>query len=192
MCEPGSMPLENDPSPADLLRRIGGGDRAAFAAFYDIFAARVLGLVRRVLIDPAQSEEVTQEVFLEVWQSAPRFDADRGSASAWLYTLAHRRAVDRVRASEASRGRDERIGIRDLEVAFDSVAEAAEIRVEHTRVARALGKLSPPQRECVLLAYYAGYTHTEISTALSTPLGTIKSRIRDAMMALREELGVTP
>lgn len=179
-------------TPADLLRQIADGDRGAFADLYDRFAARVLGLVRRVLVDPAQSEEVTQEVFLEVWQGASGFDSERGSASAWLFTLAHRRAVDRVRSSVAARGRDERIGIRDQEVAFDSVAEAAETRVEHTRVARALGKLSPPQRECLVLAYYAGFSHTEIAAHLSEPLGTIKSRIRDALIRLREELGVIP
>lgn len=172
-----------------FLLRVQGGDREAFASLYDLFVSRVLGLVRHVLVDHAQAEEVTQEVFLEVWQRASTFDPERGSVSGWLMTLAHRRAIDRVRASQAGRNRDERIGIRDLPIPVDEVAETVETRVEHTRVERALGHLSPPQREAVLLAYYEGFTQTEIAERLKIPLGTVKTRIRDGMIKLRQILG---
>ncbi|WP_022894111.1 ECF RNA polymerase sigma factor SigK [Agromyces subbeticus] len=180
-----------DPTAEQLLTRVGGGDRAAFSALYDATSARVFGLVRRLVVDPAQAEEVTQDVYLEIWQSAPRFDASRGNALAWMFTLAHRRAVDRIRASQASRDRDLRIGARDLDVPVDTVAEAVEIKVEHERVRTALGALSELQRECVSLAYYGGLTQSEIADRLEVPLGTVKTRLRDGMIRLRTALGVT-
>ena len=175
----------------ELLVATAAGDRRAFSRLYDQTAARVHGLVVRVLVDAAQAEEVTQEVFLEAWQTAARFDPARGAAAAWLLTLAHRRAVDRVRSVQASRERDLRTGIRDLGVPVDEVAEAAEIAVEHDRVRGALAELSPAQRECLALAYYAGCTQSEIAERLGLPLGTVKTRVRDGMIRLRELLGVT-
>ncbi|MGX5696625.1 ECF RNA polymerase sigma factor SigK [Agromyces soli] len=174
-----------------LLVATATGDRDAFSRFYDQTAPRVFGLVRRILVDAAQAEEVTQDVFLEAWQTAARYDPARGPAAAWLLTLAHRRAVDRVRASQAARDRDLRTGIRDLAVPVDDVAEAAEIAAEHERVAGALGQLSPAQRECLGLAYYQGLTQSEIATRLDLPLGTVKTRLRDGMIRLRDLLGVT-
>ncbi|NYD66761.1 ECF RNA polymerase sigma factor SigK [Agromyces atrinae] len=174
-----------------LLQRVAGGDQAAFSELYDQVAARIFGLVRRLLIDQSQAEEVTQEVFLEIWQTAPRFAAEKGSALSWLFTLAHRRAVDRIRSAQASRVRDMTIGIRDLEAPIDSVSEAAEIKVEHERVQRALGELTDMQRQAISLAYYGGLTQSEIATQLSVPLGTVKTRIRDGMIRLRDALGVT-
>ncbi len=179
------------PTAEELLSRVGAGDREAFGELYDQTAARVFGLVRRLVVDPAQAEEVTQDVYLEIWQTAPRYDASRGSAIAWLFTLAHRRSVDRIRASQAARDRDLRIGVRDLDVPVDTVAEAAEIRVEHERVIGALGGLSELQRECVSLAYYGGLTQSEIADRLEVPLGTVKTRLRDGMIRLRTALGVT-
>ena len=173
-----------------LLLLVADRDREAFAALYDMMSPRVLGLVTRLLRDPAQSEEVTQEVFLEIWQQANSFMAARGSAVSWMLTIAHRRAVDRVRASQASRDRDERIGIRDLDVAYDQVAETVEVRIEHERVKRAMARLTELQREAVILAYYGGYTHPEMAQMLRIPLGTVKTRLRDAMIRLRDELGV--
>ncbi|GAA1790347.1 ECF RNA polymerase sigma factor SigK [Agromyces lapidis] len=175
----------------ELLVATAAGDRDAFSRLYDETAPRVFGLVRRVLVDAAQAEEVTQDVFLEAWQTAARFDPARGAATAWLLTLAHRRAVDRVRSAQASRERDLRTGIRDLEVPVDEVAEAAEIAVEHERVSGALAELSPAQRECLALAYYGGCTQSEIAARLDLPLGTVKTRLRDGMIRLRELLGVT-
>lgn len=180
-----------DPTAEQLLTRVGTGDRDAFGALYDQTSARVFGLVRRLVVDPAQAEEVTQDVYLEIWQTAPRFDSARGGALAWMFTLAHRRAVDRIRASQAARDRDLRIGVRDLDVPVDTVAEAVEIRVEHERVVDALDALSELQRECVSLAYYGGLTQTEIADRLEVPLGTVKTRLRDGMIRLRTALGVT-
>ncbi len=179
------------PTPDELLARVGTGDREAFAALYDATAPRVFGLVRRLIVDPAQAEEVTQDVYLEIWQTAPRFDPARGSALAWMFTLAHRRAVDRIRSAQAARDRDLRIGARDLDVPVDTVAETVEVRVEHERVQEALADLSQLQRECVALAYYDGLTQREIAERLEVPLGTVKTRLRDGMIRLRSALGVT-
>jgi RNA polymerase sigma-70 factor, ECF subfamily len=175
----------------DLLVAVAQGDQDAFGAVYDRTASRVLGLVQRLIIDHAQAEEVTQEVFLEVWRTAPRFDQTRGSAMAWLLTMGHRRAVDRIRSSQAGHDRDERIGIRDLDPAYDSVAESAEIRIENERVKRALAQLTQLQREAIELAYYGGLSHSEISSRLAVPVGTVKTRLRDGMIRLRDAMGVT-
>ncbi len=174
-----------------LLVATASGDRGAFSLLYDQTAPRVFGLVRRLLVDAAQAEEVTQDVFLEIWQTATRFDPERGNAVAWLLTLAHRRAVDRVRSAQASRERDLKAGARDLAVPVDDVAEAAEVRIEHERVNAAFGDLSEAQRECIALAYYGGCTQSEIAAKLQVPLGTVKTRLRDGMIRLREVLGVT-
>jgi RNA polymerase sigma-70 factor (ECF subfamily) len=177
-------------SHEQLLGRVAQGDQAAFAELYDRLAPRVLGLIVRVLRDHAQSEEVTQEVFLEVWQNATRYDASRGGALTWVLTMAHRRAVDRIRSAQSSRDRDTREGIRDYRVEFDSVAEAVEISVEHERVKQALSRLTELQRQAVTLAYYGGYSHSEVAAMLSVPIGTVKTRLRDGMIRLRDELGV--
>lgn len=184
-------PQDSASHSALLLERVGSGDRDAFSLLYDAMAPRILGLIRRLLVDPAQSEEVAQEVFLEIWQTAPRFDRARGDATSWMLTLAHRRAVDRVRASQASRDRDARVGIRDLTIEFDEVAETVETRLEHSRVSAALARLTELQRQAILLAYYGGYSQREVADLLSVPLGTVKTRIRDGMIRLRDELGVT-
>ena len=195
--------IENVPSPPDrpdsaaatrpdlLLERVADGDRDAFSQLYDVMAARVLGLIRRLLVDQAQSEEVAQEVFLEVWQTAARFDSSRGDATSWMFTLAHRRAVDRVRASQSSRDRDTRVGIRELEIEFDEVSETVEARDEHRRITAALARLTELQRQAILLAYYGGYSHREVAEKLAVPIGTVKTRLRDGMIRLRDELGVT-
>ncbi|KQX07829.1 MULTISPECIES: ECF RNA polymerase sigma factor SigK [unclassified Leifsonia] len=175
----------------ELLERVATGDQRAFSELYDGVSARLFGLIRRLVVDPAQSEEVTQEVFLEIWQSAARFQPERGSALSWMFTLAHRRAVDRIRSAQASRDRDTRIGIRDLPIDTDVVSEAAELRVENERVQRALTELTDVQRQAVSLAYYSGFSHSEIADELSVPIGTVKTRIRDGMIRLRDALGVT-
>ena len=175
----------------ELLQRIAGGDEAAFARLYDLLSPRVFGLILRVLVDRAQSEEVLQEVFLEVWRSASRFAPNRGQGRTWVLTIAHRRAVDRVRASQASSDRDVRIGFRDLDVAHDGVAEQVELRVEAERVTTALRGLPEAQREALTLAYYGGYSQSEIAALVGAPLGTIKTRMRDGLSRLRAEMGVT-
>lgn len=177
---------------AALLSRVSNGDRAAFARLYDMLASRVFGLILRVLVDRSQSEEVLQEVFLEVWQSADRFAPNKGQGRAWVLTIAHRRAVDRVRSSQASADRDVRIGFRDLDVAHDGVAEQAELRIEGLRVAKAVAALPEVQREAITLAYFGGYSQSEIAALVGAPLGTIKTRMRDGLSRLRTEMGVTP
>ncbi|TDN92129.1 ECF RNA polymerase sigma factor SigK [Microbacterium sp. BK668] len=176
----------------DLLGRISDGDQAAFARLYDMLASRVFGLILRVLVDRAQSEEVLQEVFLEVWQSADRFAPKKGQGRAWVLTIAHRRAVDRVRSAQASADRDVRVGFRDLDVAHDGVAEQAELRIEGLRVAKAVAALPEAQREAITLAYFGGYSQSEIAALVGAPLGTIKTRMRDGLSRLRTEMGVTP
>jgi RNA polymerase sigma-70 factor, ECF subfamily len=175
----------------DLLARVAEGDRSAFSGLYDALAPRVFGLVRRLLIDHAQSEEVTQEIFLEIWQTATRYAPAKGSATSWVLTMTHRRAVDRVRASQASRDRDAKVGIRDIEPEFDVVSENVEISIENERVKRAMQRLTELQRQAVTLAYYGGYSHSEVAELLSVPIGTVKTRLRDGMIRLRDELGVT-
>jgi RNA polymerase sigma-70 factor (ECF subfamily) len=174
-----------------LLELVGTGDQAAFSALYDQVAPRLLGLVRRLIQDHAQSEEVTQEVFLEIWQTAPRYSPEKGSALSWMFTLAHRRAVDRIRAAQASRDRDVRIGIRDHVQEAESVTEIVEVRIEHERVTKALAELTDLQRQAVTLAYYGGFSHREVAEQLSVPIGTVKTRLRDGMIRLRDALGVT-
>jgi RNA polymerase sigma-70 factor (ECF subfamily) len=175
---------------ADLLRRSGRGDESAFAVLYDATAARVYGLAVRVVRDPAQAEEVTQESFLEVWRTAGRFDPGRGSALSWLLTITHRKAVDRVRSAEASSRRDTTYQQHNQPVEHDSTAEAAEASLEARRVRGALSALTEAQREAVGLAFLGGYTHTEVATMLELPVGTAKTRIRDGMIRLRDALGV--
>jgi RNA polymerase sigma-70 factor (ECF subfamily) len=180
-----------DESNEDLLALVATGDKAAFARLYDATASRLFGLARRLLIDAAQAEEVTQEVYLEIWQSATRYEPTRGSAMAWMLTLAHRRAVDRIRSAQSSRNRDTKIGIRDFDREYDQVAETVEVRIETERVKRALEKLTELQRQAVTLAYFKGLSHSEVAAMLHVPVGTVKTRLRDGMIRLRDEMGVT-
>ncbi|GAA1514174.1 ECF RNA polymerase sigma factor SigK [Nocardioides humi] len=173
-----------------LLQRAARGDTAAFAALYDATAARVHGLALRVVRDPAQAEEVTQEVFLEVWRRASRYDAARGSALAWLMTITHRKAVDRVRSAEAATRRDLTYEQTHRGVEHDSTAEAAHAGLEARRVRAALAQLTDVQREAIELAYFGGYTHTEVAALLDLPVGTAKTRIRDGLIRLRDTIGV--
>lgn len=175
---------------AELLRRSARGDEEAFAALYDATSRRVFGLVLRIVRDHAMSEEVTQEVYLDVWRTSSRFDPARGSALSWLMTIAHRAAVDRVRSSEAARRRDDAHAVATREVEFDQTAESAQTSLEGQRVRRALATLTEAQRSAVELAYLGGYTHTEVAKLLGVPLGTAKTRIRDGLIRLRDTLGV--
>ena len=175
---------------ADLLKRAGRGDESAFAEWYDATSARAFGLAVRVLRDRAQAEEVTQESYLDCWRQAARFDEALGSTLAWLLTIVHRKAVDRVRSAEASGRRDAAYGHRELSVAHDQTAEAATASLEAGRVRTALADLTSKQREAVELAFLGGYTHTEVAALLDLPIGTAKTRIRDGLIRLRDALGV--
>ncbi len=178
------------PDLAELLRRCGRGDEQAFAQLYDAMAARVFGLAKRVVRDPAQAEEVTQEAFLDIWRSSGRFDESQGHAVSWMLTVVHRKAVDRVRSAEASSRRDSTYHHETHAVEHDSTAEAATASLEAHRVRQAMAALTQAQREALDLAYFKGYTHTEVATMLDLPLGTAKTRIRDGLIRLRDHLGV--
>lgn len=186
--EEGDVPVDHI---GELLERIARGDQDAFARLYDLLSPRVFGLIMRVLIDRSQSEEVLQEVFLEIWQSAARFTPKRGQGRSWVLTIAHRRAVDRVRSSQASSDRDVRAGFRDLDVPHDGVVEQVELRIEGRKVVAALATLPEPQREALTLAYFGGYSQSEIAALVGAPLGTVKTRMRDGLSRLRVEMGVT-
>ncbi|KOX11306.1 ECF RNA polymerase sigma factor SigK [Nocardiopsis sp. NRRL B-16309] len=173
-----------------LLREVARGDERAFGEVYDLVSPTVYGLVRRILRDPAQSEEVAQEVLVEVWRSACRYDERRGTPHAWVMTLAHRRAVDRVRSEQAATEREARAAASDTRRPYDEVAEEVTDRLEGQRVRRCLDTLTELQCESVRLAYYGGYTYREVARLLSTPLGTIKTRMRDGLIRLRDCLGV--
>jgi len=170
------------------ISAIARGDHGAFAVVYDQAAATVLGTVRRIVRDPAQSEEVMQEVLLEVWRTAARFDPASGSAQAWITTLAHRRAVDRVRSEQKATERELRAA--RASVAYDEVIDAVEARLEHERVRRCLAALTDLQRESVTLAYYGGYSYPEVAKLLGVAVGTVKTRMRDGLIRLRDCLGV--
>ena len=174
----------------ERLHQVALGDRQAFDAVYEQLAGPVLGVARRVLRDPAQAEEVAQEVLIEIWRTASRFDPERGSGRAWALTMAHARAVDRVRSVDASARREARAAELMVESPFDQVVEAVEARLDRERVRRCLEGLTELQRQSVTLAYYGGYTYSQVAHLLSSPLGTVKTRLRDGLARLRDCLGV--
>lgn len=169
---------------AVLVSRSACGDEAAFAEFYDALAARVYGLSRRILQDPAQAQEVAQEAFFDVWRTCATYDPSRASVAGWVMTITHRRAVDRVRAVQADRRRTDEYGQRTQDRPHDTTSAQVEIDLEHEQVAGALAQLSAPQREALELAFIHGHTHTEVARLLDLPLGTTKSRIRDGLKRL--------
>jgi RNA polymerase sigma-70 factor (ECF subfamily) len=172
-----------------LICAAARGDQEAFEAVCVRAGPAVFGVVRAVVRDPAQVEEVCQEVLLEVWCAASRFEPGRGSALAWVTTIAHRRAVDRVRSESRSAARQLRAATHHVD--YDEVAEAVEIRLDRERVRRCLGSLTSVQRESVTLAYYGGYTLRQVAALLAVPEGTVKTRMRDGLIRLRDCLGGT-
>ncbi|MEU0475223.1 sigma-70 family RNA polymerase sigma factor [Streptomyces olivaceus] len=181
----------SQPDLQQLMREVALGDQDSFAAVYDAVAGSVLGVARGVLRDQAQSEEVAQEVLVEVWRTAPRYRPDRGTVVNWILTLAHRRAVDRVRSVEAAAARDHRAALLDRTPEYDEVTEQVETRLEREQVRRCLRTLTDIQRQSVTLAYYRGLTYRQVAESLALPLGTVKTRLRDGLIRLRDCLGVS-
>ncbi len=189
----GASPLRGAPEVPDLgelLKLSGLGDEGAFAQLYDATSSRVFGLALRVVRDSAQAEEVVQEGFLEIWRTASRFDPRKGSAISWLFTIVHRKAVDRVRSAEASTRRDTTYHQKNHPIEHDTTAEAVQASFEARRVRTALDTLTAVQRQALELAYFGGYTHTEVASMLDLPVGTAKTRIRDGLIRLRDAMGV--
>lgn len=184
--------VDGDPPPTDevLLARVARGDTPAFELLYDRHAAAVHGLIRRVLRDVSQSEEVAQEVFVEIWRTAARYDPDRGSVRSWMIIMARRRAIDRVRSAQAASDRETRVAAGAFTTEYDEVSEAVEVRMEQQQVRRCLDALTRLQRESIELAFYRGHTQREVSDLLALPLGTVKTRLRDGLIRLRDCLGV--
>lgn len=180
---------DDDVDTAGLMARITRGDEAAFSTLYDVLGGAVYGMARRVIRDPNRAEEVTQEVFLQVWQTASRFDAQRGSAKSWVLTLAHRRAVDAVRHDQAATNRENTYDW-SPGVDHDEVSETVTVRMEHEQVRRCLENLTELQRESIDLAYYRGYTYAEVATMLEANPATVKTRMRDGLVRLRDCMGV--
>ena len=186
-----SVGPDDVPGPDELLRLVARGDEQAFAALYDALSPRVFGLARRVLRDAAQAEEVAQEALVEVWRTAARFDPSRGSATSWVLTITHRRAVDRVRAAQAGSDRERRVAAASVDTPYDGVVEAVTANLEQQQVRRCLQTLTELQREAITLAYYDGFTYREVAEKLDAALPTIKTRMRDGLIRLRDCLGVT-
>ena len=185
----GSVPTTVDDDPDVLLLQTAHGDERAFERLYDAVAARVFGLIRRIVRDPAQAEEVTQEVLVEVWRTSTRFDPDRGSATSWIFTIAHRRAVDRVRSEQAAGDRMRRVATPD--VPYDEVVDEVTSHLDQLQVRRCLKGLTEMQREAITMAYYGGYTYREVASLLKVGLPAVKTRMRDGLIRLRDCLGVT-
>ncbi len=176
---------------AELMQQVARGDKQAFSALYDALAPMVFGIVVRVVRDPAQSEEVAQEVMIDLWRRAARYRPEAGSVNTWASTIAHRRAVDRVRSAQATADREQAQAAREHQTAFDEVAEEVETRLASEQVRRCLRGLTELQRQAVTLAYYGGLTYREVAQTLRTPLPTIKTRMRDGLIRLRDCMGVS-
>jgi len=170
---------------ASLLQATAQGDADAFGQLYGQLYPPVFSVIRAVLRDSAQAEEVAQEVLLEVWQLACRYDPGKGGPTAWVLTVARRRAIDRVRSVTAAATRERR----DAAVTYpDQVSELVEAALESEQVRRCLARLSTVQREAIVLAFYDGHTYIQVADLLQVPLGTVKARIRDGLGKLRDAM----
>jgi len=184
-----STPDPQDVYLADLMSRTAVGDQQAFGELYDLTVSRVYGSVLHVLRSPEHAEEVTQEVFSELWQQAARYDPSRASVFSWMMTIARRRAVDRVRAVSSEMARDKRYAVR-AEPEIDDVWDRTAQKQDIERVRHCLRSLTEVQSEALTLAYFEDLTQSQIAARLQVPLGTVKARMRDAMKRLGVCIGV--
>jgi len=184
------MPAATATSLETLLARMAGGDEGALRELYDRTSRRVYGLALAVLRDAAAAEDVALEVYLQAWRQAERFDAATGSALAWLSTLARTRAIDAWRARRRQAARQEALDVQaELLVSEAPGPEARGQQAERAaRVRTAVDALPPEQRRALQAAFFSGLTHVEVAAALGQPLGTVKTRIRAGLTALRAAL----
>lgn len=180
---------QQDHELAWLIQKAAGGDEGAFARFYDLTSSAVFGLAVRILRDRAAAEDVTIEVYLHAYRQAGNYDFERGSPLAWLLTLGRSRAIDRLRADGQRRRREEPLQA-DAPLASDAAgpADAAQGEQDRYRVQAALAALPKQQREPIELAYFGGLSQSEIAAHMGLPLGTVKTRMRTGMTALRDAL----
>lgn len=169
-----------------LISRVAEGDHRAFARLYDLTIRDVLGITTSVLRDRSLAQEVTQEVYLEVWRQARRLDPDRAPHNL-LRQMAKRRAIDRARSVQSDRLRDHEYAVRSQESPYDQPAEYSEIRLSYAPVADAIRRLSRIHHDVLFLAFVRGYSHSQIAEELQIPLGTVKSRLRDTFHRLRRQ-----
>ena len=170
---------------AALLRRVAVGEKPAFDQLYAASLGTVLRITQAVLRDRSQAEEVTQEVFLQIWRQAGNFDPARGSAASWIWRLAHARAVDRVRSSQAIRTNDHRYAHQQFERDVDSVVEVVLRNADITALTAALAQLTTLQQQAMLLTYFGDHTRLQASDLLGIPVATLKSRVLSGLVALR-------
>jgi RNA polymerase sigma-70 factor, ECF subfamily len=180
---PRSFAHLSDEAVVAMLAR---SDESALAELYDRFGRLAYGLALRILRDEKLAEDAVQEGFLAAWRNADRFIPERGRAGTWLLTLVHRRAVDLVRREDRRRAEPLREGFEPA--AAESAEDDAWLRIERERVQFALRKLPDQQREALELAYYGGFTQSELAERLGEPVGTIKSRMFTGLARLRELL----
>ncbi|MBC7595373.1 MAG: sigma-70 family RNA polymerase sigma factor [Kineosporiaceae bacterium] len=180
--------FESTENLEELLLRVAAGDRIAFAELYDLTQVQVRNVIVRCLIDWAQSEEVAQEVYLEIWQNAAKVEMTIAGASTWILMIAHRRAIDRVRASQASRTRDLAVGIRDLVPTHHTVEHQVETTIEFQRAMSACDRITERQRLVVHMVYLQGLSQTEIAAALQVSVSSVKGRLRSGLTQLRKQM----
>ena len=173
-----------------LMARSTRGHEDAFAELYDLTSARVHGVILRVLRSADHAAEVTQEVYVEIWRQSARYEPERGSVVGWMTTMAHRRAVDRVRSVTSEVARDEKYAVKTADREVDLVWDGVEQKLDVERVRKGMASLTAIQREALTLAYFRGYTQSQVAQLLKLPLGTVKTRIRDGLIGLRDALGV--
>ncbi len=171
---------------ATLLTLIAQGDIEAFGELYRIQLAPIRAVIFRLVRDIHQTDEVAQEVMLQIWQLAGQFDPARGTAVTWINQIARTRAIDRVRHCQAARLRDHQHAAQSYVSAFDAVSEAALLHVDVAHLHRGLLSVTPLQREALLLAFFSDSTYTQIARDLGVPLSTLKTRVRDGLRRLRK------